>query len=150
MGAYSGALNQAFSMLYQQGVVAVAAAGNRGGPYIIYPARFPSVLSVSAIGEDTSLASFSSYGEYIDVAAPGVNVTSLDSCDAYRTWSGTSFSAPFVAGAAALYLQLHPFSPNHVVYWAIRNGAQIPKGYAKPWNAELGYGIIDLRKLLGL
>ncbi len=88
------------------GVVLVAASGNYGTAEPLYPAAFGSVISVGAVDTQDQRALFSSYGPTLDLVAPGVNVySSLAGEFEWGTWSGTSFSAPFVTGTVALILE---------------------------------------------
>lgn len=66
----------AFDQLAAEGVLAIAAAGNRGLPALDYPGGYPAVMAVGAIGSDQVLASFSSFGNNLAVVAPGVKVLS--------------------------------------------------------------------------
>lgn len=90
-------------------VVVVAAAGNWGAATPIeYPAATHEVNAVAATDVDAVPAPFTSYGYHVKLAAPGVAIRSAYPGDTYRLWSGTSMSAPFVSGAAALLLNVHP------------------------------------------
>jgi subtilisin family serine protease len=103
------------------GVVVVASAGNAGGNYHRYPAMYPGVISVAATDATDTAASFTSVGEWVDLAAPGVDILSLRAAgtdmypDPYRIVdtdyyiaSGTSMSCPHVAAAAAMLIGQDP------------------------------------------
>ena len=109
------ALLAAVQFAQARNVVVVAAAGNDDpdgvvGPF--YPAAYPGVLSVGAIGPDGSLASFSDTRTPVSVTAPGVNVTSAypgTFPQAYNPGdNGTSFATAFVSGVAALVRAAYP------------------------------------------
>lgn len=108
------AFHQAVCDSVAAGVVYTVAAGNTGGSASkLQPASFPEVITVSALddddgepGSDDRLANFSSRGPAVDVMAPGVDVLSPTAGGGYSTRSGTSRSAPFAAGVAALVLEI--------------------------------------------
>jgi subtilisin family serine protease len=100
-----------------QGVVFVAAAGNEGTCVEQYPAAWPFVLGVAALGP-TGPAPWSNYGDWVDACAPGTDLVSsffadfdgalptvngmdADEFASWATWSGTSFAAPVVVAALA-------------------------------------------------
>jgi thermitase len=88
----------------KRGAVVVAAAGNNGSTTPEYPAAeaVPGLLSVAATTQSDTLASFSNRGAWVNISAPGAQIISSVPSNGYGTWSGTSMSAPLVAGVAAL------------------------------------------------
>ncbi|HEY3082056.1 MAG TPA: S8 family serine peptidase [Chloroflexota bacterium] len=91
-------------------VVVVAAAGNAGSDVRQYPAAEvgTEVLSVGATTPDDTLAPFSSYGAWVRVAAPGLNIVSSVPGGGYAYWSGTSMATALVSGQAALVRAARP------------------------------------------
>lgn len=112
---YSRALQDALAYAQAKGVLVVASAGNKGQNNDVkehYPSNYPldNITAVAAMGEDGALASFSNYGTTtVDVAAPGVGITTTTVNGGYVAWaSGTSFATPFVTGIAAMVLSQFP------------------------------------------
>jgi len=100
---------------WSKGVLIVAAAGNDGRSEPICPAARNHVLAVSATDEDDNLASFSNFGSFVDLSAPGVNIVTTWNRSRYVYASGTSFSSPIVAGVAGLIWSLNPNLTNDEV-----------------------------------
>jgi len=105
----SPAIRSALARAREAGVVCVASAGNWGSSTPVeYPAGSPDVIAVAACDAAAQPAEFTSYGSFVGLCAPGVAVRSAYPGGAYRLWSGTSMSAAFVSGSAALVLTSHP------------------------------------------
>lgn len=137
----SAALETAINNSVAAGVTfVVAAANSHEDAGTFSPAKYPSVITVSALadsdgkcgaqgaatqyGADDSFASFSNYGTVVDVMAPGVNIYSTWLNSGYNTISGTSMASPHVAGAAALYKSLNPSAtPSAVATYLKSNGS---------------------------
>lgn len=107
-GTPPAVLEQALRRAAQLGVIVVGIAGNDSQPQVCYPAKYPSVLAVSATDRSDRLASFSNHGAEVSVSAPGEKITSLFPGGIAGTSSGTSFSAPHVSGTLALMLSANP------------------------------------------
>jgi subtilisin family serine protease len=117
--SYSGAAGSstvqsaAQYMINKGGITTVAAENNNTNPGY---AENASVFTISATDQNDAKASFSSYGSYVDLSAPGNYILTTDRSGGYSTWSGTSFSAPVVGGVAALMFSANPsISPSQVM-----------------------------------
>jgi len=104
LGAPVGAttLRNAVDYAWNSGSVVVAAAGNSGTSLPSYPAYYDNAIAVAATDSNDNKASFSNYGSWVDVAAPGVDIYSTYTGSSYRSLSGTSMATPHVAGLAGL------------------------------------------------
>jgi hypothetical protein len=102
----------AIDYAYDKGVTLIASAGNEKTSVPSYPAANNNVIGVGALARNssTNISSYSNYGtDNVDLVAPGsVYVADVGSSTSYRETQGTSFSAPIVASAAALYKSKHP------------------------------------------
>lgn len=104
-----GVVEAAFNNTEAAGLFHVAAAGNSGNPggkgnNVGYPARYASVVAVAATDQNDNRASFSSTGDAMELAAPGVSINSTKLGGGYIEFNGTSMASPHVAGTAALVI----------------------------------------------
>ena len=126
-----------------EGCILIAAAGNDDVNTQFYPAAYNNVVSVAATTSTNTKASFSNYGSWIDVSAPGNNIYSTTVGNSYGNKSGTSMASPMVAGLAGLMKSLNPTMPNAdlincLLTTAVNIDAQNPT-----FIGELGSGRID-------
>ncbi|CAM3965530.1 S8 family peptidase [Alkalicoccus chagannorensis] len=142
----SAMLQRAVERAEAEGMLLVAAAGNGGEEQnqtttIDFPARYDEVIAVGAVNRLDQRAPFSSYGPQLEVAAPGVALTSADAGSSYQTKSGTSMATPFVSGMLALMQEAEPSLSSGDMRSQLRDWVQ-PLGQAQP-NRQTGYGRIE-------
>ncbi|MDR4889482.1 S8 family peptidase [Fredinandcohnia sp. QZ13] len=148
LGNYQGSklLKQAVEYAYKHDVVMVAASGNDNSSQPSYPSAYPQVLSVAAVDLNGDKADFSNYGDYIDVAAPGVTIPSTYIDEQYAALSGTSMAAPHVAALAALMRSINPNLSNKEIMDMIK-GTSLDLGKAGK-DIYFGEGLIDIVQAL--
>jgi thermitase len=100
--SYSITLENAVRYAWSKGVVVVAAAGNSGSSIPFYPAYYTDCLAVAATDINDNLPYWSTTGDWVDIAAPGVSILSTYKDKNYGYMSGTSMASPHAAGLAAL------------------------------------------------
>ncbi|WP_235438732.1 type VII secretion-associated serine protease mycosin [Streptomyces yangpuensis] len=124
-------------------IVVVASAGNdgmSGQKRKTYPAAFPGVLAVGASDRNNERAAFSQPGDFIGVAAPGVDMVSTVPGFGQCIDNGTSFSAPYVAGVAALLRAEHGDWSAQQIVWQIQNTAERTVNGRDDY---VGWGVVD-------
>jgi hypothetical protein len=133
---------QALAYATSVNVICVASAGNDGAQEIVYPAAYvTSVMGVASVSSAGTPSTFSNYGDAIVwVAAPGEEVISTYPFGTYSAGSGTSFSAPFVTGTAALLLNTQPNINQLSAATAIAQAQFI--------NSVMGNGLLDVQDAL--
>lgn len=97
----SPSLKQAVDYAWSKGVVIVVAAGNSGNSKPSYPAYYDNCIAVAATDQNDHLYSFSNYGSWVDVAAPGSAFSTIPG-NSYGSRAGTSMASPLVSGLAGL------------------------------------------------
>ena len=143
-------VRMAINLAVSDGALVIAPTGNEGGAKLDIPALYPHVIAVGASDQSGGRAAYSNGGTGIDLMAPGSAITTAAPkplCSSgYQLVEGTSFSAPAVAGAAALLLQRHPgLDPMQATDMLRLHGLRSP---APGWSLETGFGMLDVPAVL--
>lgn len=132
----------ALDYCWSVGALPVAASGNDNTIYPYYPAAYEKVLSVAALNTSLQKASFSDYGTWVDVAAPGVSLTTTRPGGTYTNgFGGTSGACPHVAGLAALIMGSRPGITNVLARQIIEDTAT--PVIQEPLGEYANYGLVD-------
>ncbi len=166
----SQALADAVQYAYAKGCVMIGAAGNYNASASVYcPAKLAQVITVASTDQNDIKSDFSNFGSKVDVSAPGgdsyntsgqkdyVNILSLKSSavsstsryavgSGYYRMRGTSVSAPFTAGLAALLLSKYPDWSNEIVRRQLRNTADSIDSLNPSYQGWLGAGRINANR----
>ena len=128
-----------------RGILLVASAGNNDEEGSSYPAAHNPVISVGATNSSDERASFSNYGEDVDIMAPGVDIysTLAETTSNYGEMSGTSMSAPLVAGAASLILADNPDASVDEVKAMLTSGSDDIDSENPDYEGKLGSGRLN-------
>jgi len=148
-------LERAVQYALMKNVVVVAAMGNDGKNKKAYPAAFKGVISVGSIDFDKTRSSFSNYGDWISVVAPGSNIlstmptynttmTEFEKEKEYDYLDGTSMATPIVSGIVALMLSRNPnYTPAEVKSRLESTAVDLGK---KGYDIEYGHGLVNALK----
>lgn len=151
-GGYQGSAlaRQVVEDAHRRGALVVAAAGNENVSNILYPAGYPTVVSVAATDQNDRKANFSNYGNWVKISAPGVQVLAPIPGSRYAYLSGTSMASPVAAGAAALlraaYPNLTPAETAELLYEGADDIYEINFNY----RGQLGAGRVNAYRSLQL
>ncbi|MBL8064591.1 MAG: S8 family serine peptidase [Chthonomonadaceae bacterium] len=131
-----------------QGVIVVASAGNDNWSNPNYPAHYSPCLAVGSIDSSSNRSSFSNYGSWVDVAAPGTTILSTVLNSGYAYYSGTSMASPHVAGIAALAYA--NFAPERSAEVGLRVRGFIETSARPVPGRWCNFGTVDARNAVGL
>lgn len=148
-------LRQVIQYALDQGSIVVAASGNDGCDCIAYPARYPEVVAVGAQSSTGGPASFSSYGNSLDILAPGTGITTSVWSTANPTAAyvsgvaGTSFAAPYVSGLLSLARSHQPdASWGELLGTLLAQADHTGLSTASPVSPTLGSGYANAGRLM--
>jgi len=137
ISTYSTELDRANTYAAKTGAVSVASVGNDGKAIVVYPAGLKNVMGIASTSDNDTLSSFSNYGHPpVWVGSPGEGIVTTYPFGSYAAGWGTSFSAPFVSGTAALLQDIRTNLNQTLASKAI--------SHAKYIDPDLGYGRLDV------
>lgn len=149
LASYSQEVKNAIDYATLTGVICVAAAGNQGQDVLVYPAAFKNVISVASTTNDDQRSSFSNYGQdLVWVGAPGEGIVTTYPFGTYAAAWGTSFSAPFVSGGAALMLDYGGSLLTAILIFQNQFESAQAVAHAQPLGPDLGNGRLDIYQAL--
>lgn len=142
----SAVLNQAVADANAAGVLVCVASGNANiDADTCVPAACPGAYTVAAVNSSFERASFSNYGDCVEIAAPGVNINSSYVGGFYATLTGTSMATPFVSAAGALLMSYDNTATLSQVEQLLSSFAVDKGTYGK--DEYYGYGVLDLSSI---
>jgi len=133
-GAYSSAFQTAINNAWNKGAIIVAAAGGSGTTTQQYPAAYANVVSVASTTSTDAKASNTSYGTWVDVAAPGQGIVSLKMGGGTTTMSGSSFATAIVSGMASAFASQNTTASNTTIINTIFNKCVAIPGTGTYWT----------------
>ena len=139
--ANSQALYNAIKKADDAGILLIASAGNN--ETVEYPAKYEEVVAVGSINAEGELSEQSASGDELEVVAPGEQILSTSAFDGVMACSGTSMSAPHVAGVASILWQKDMNMPADFIRKLLRSTVKDMGD-----ENDYGYGVIDLDKAL--
>lgn len=141
-------IEEAVRFAWDHNSLIVAASGNAGQADAMYPAAYPSVISVGAVDARGEHLDFANYGSFLSLTAPGYALNAAWPGNRYQSISGTSASAPIVSGAIAATM-----SNGGGITMNARQAAEIVMKYSNDAgipgpDSEYGVGILDLGRIM--
>jgi subtilisin family serine protease len=139
----STVLQKAVDYAWSRGALVFASAMNQAVSTPYYPAGCTHAIAVSATDSNDRLASFSNYGSWITLSAPGTGILTTADGGGYGYWNGTSFASPIAAGVAALILSVNPELTNQQVLDILERTADRPAGAGAAPDTYYGWGRVN-------
>lgn len=146
--AYTQTGKNTVDFIVSKGIPLSASAHNYNNTSPIYPAAFHGVISVAATDANDEKASFSNYGSWVKISAPGIGLRSLQKNNRYVNYGGTSASAPVVSGLLGLMKSYHPNITKVDLEFCLFNSADNIDNLNPSYIGQLGSGRITAEKAM--
>ena len=138
---YSQILREAINRAVNNNILVVAAAGNGGSNGVYYPAAFSEVIAVASSDGENKLASFSNFGNEVDIVAPGTNLMAYGLDGSVVESQGSSLSVQQVAGAASLLINIKPSLTNGQIKFLLYANTSKQEGFE-----NFGHGLLNIEQ----
>lgn len=142
----SSAVKDAVAYAQEHGAVIVAAAGNNGAQELTYPAAYSGVISVGSVDANSQWLAFSNTSSQLSIAAPGYGVPAAWPGEKVIEFTGTSASAPFVAGSLAAVMSMEPNLSAAQAMQLLTTYAN--EAGAPGYDPQFGNGILDVGRVI--
>ncbi|MDD5362766.1 MAG: S8 family serine peptidase [Ignavibacteria bacterium] len=150
---YSNLIRDVIKYAYSRNITMICSAGNDNSDVLHYPSAFDEVISVGASDEIDRKATFSAFGQTVDIFAPGVNILTTSRMgygspeygNNYQQANGTSFSTPVIVGVAALLKAKNPSLTNEEIRGILISSTRYFPGQ-NGWDYTYASGIADADK----
>jgi thermitase len=142
----STALQKSVDYAWKKGALVFVSAMNNSSSTPNYPAACTHAIAVSATDSNDRLASFSNFGSWITLSAPGTNILTTANGGGYGYWSGTSFASPIAAGVAGLILAADPGWTNDAVLTLMKQTAD--EVGSPGYDESFGWGRVNAYRAL--
>lgn len=136
------------SYAWNLGTILIAAAGNDGTNQQFYPAAYDDVVAVASTTTGDTKSSFSQYGPWVSISAPGSSILSTDQGSSYQVTQGTSMASPLVAGLVGLMISHAPSASPQQVVDCLLNTSENIDGANSNYIGQLGAGRINAYQAL--
>jgi PKD repeat protein len=147
-GGYSSTYQLIFNDAFSKGIVCVAAAGNSNTNFTHYPSGYNYVIAVGSTASGDGKSSFSNYGTWVDVMAPGSGIYSTLPNNTYGTYSGTSMACPLVSGLCGLMFSKNPNATPTEIENCLKGGCDNIDNLNTSYIGEMGAGRINAENSL--
>jgi serine protease len=147
-GGYSLSEQAIIDDAHANGAIIFAAAGNEGNSDLQYPAAYNHVVAVASLDNTDALSSFSSFGSFVDISAPGRAILSTIPFNKYASFSGTSMATPLAASCAGYLLACFPTLNADSIEYILKNTVDNIDATNPSFSGSFGSGRINLLKAI--
>lgn len=147
-GGFSQTEQDVINAAYDNNILVIAAAGNDNNEIPSYPASYNHVISVASLDNDDKRSSFSSFGNAVDISAPGRGILSTIPTNMYASFSGTSMATPLVASVCGYLLSGFPTLTPDAIEDILKRTSDDISTQNPTLSGKLGSGRINMYRMI--